>query len=333
MDRTLYSSAETINMTTERKDLLLIDANSLVHRCFHALPPLTTSSGEPAQALYGMASIFLRMWKNERPAYAAALFDRPEPTFRKERYPEYKATRPPAPDELIAQLITAHDLFPAFGIQTFELPGYEADDLIATFAERFGGTPGLRVVILTGDTDTLQLVQDDHVVVRAFRTGLSDTVIYNDQAVRERYGLAPEQLPDYKALVGDTSDNVKGVPGIGPKTARELLVRFKTLDGVFRRMPTEDPKRAARFAQFEEHAKEARELIILERKVPVKAVQLANLAIPGGEDGMRNYLETRGFTSLVKRMDGPPGQSETAKTTSAKGKTRKPAPKPQGALF
>ncbi len=316
-------------MTTERKDLLLIDANSLVHRCFHALPPLTTSAGEPAQALYGMASIFLRMWRDERPAYAAALFDRPEPTFRKERYPEYKATRPPAPNELIAQLIAAHDLFPAFGIRTFELPGYEADDLIATLAERFGSEPELRVVILTGDTDTLQLVQDDRVVVRAFRTGLSDTVIYDDRAVRERYGLAPEQLPDYKALVGDTSDNVKGVPGIGPKTARELLVRFKTLDEIFRRMPKEDPKRAVRFAQFEAHAKEARGLVILERKAPIDMVRLADLSVPSGEATMRNYLEKQGFTSLIKRMDGPPGRPEAA----AKGKAKKPAPKPQGALF
>jgi DNA polymerase-1 len=316
-------------MTAERKDLILIDANSLVHRCFHALPPLTTSSGEPAQALYGMASIFLRMWKNERPAYAAALFDRPEPTLRKKRYPEYKATRPPTADELVAQLIAAHDLFPAFGIKTFEAPGYEADDLIATLAERFGGTKNVRVVILTGDTDTLQLVDDDRVVVRAFRTGLSDTVIYDDKAVRERYGLAPEQLPDYKALVGDTSDNIRGVPGIGPKTARELLTRFKTLDETFQRMPKEDAKRAARFMQFREQANEARELVLLERHAPLGPVELAELAVPEGDAGAIAYLERQGFTSLIRRLMEPQGKS----AGWANRTKQKPDARPQGALF
>src|SRR3989344_2748923 len=136
------------------RTLLLIDANSLIHRSFHALPPLTNRRGEPVQALYGISSILLRLWREARPDYAAALFDRPEPTFRKKEYAEYKAQRPAAPDELISQIIEAHNLFPAFGIKTFEKAGFEADDLIATLAEKFRYDPDARVVILTGDRDT-----------------------------------------------------------------------------------------------------------------------------------------------------------------------------------
>lgn len=314
------------------KDLLLIDANSLIHRCYHALPPLTTKDGKPAQALYGMASIFLRMWKSERPAYAAALFDRPEPTLRKKRYPEYKATRPPAPDDLIEQIISAHDLFPIFGIRTFERAGYEADDLIATFAETFGKTSGVRVVILTGDTDTLQLVRGERVVVRAFRTGLSDTMIYDDKAVHERYRLAPEQLIDYKALVGDTSDNIKGVPGIGPKTAQALLERFGTLENMFKRIEKEDPKRAARFVGFRAHAEEARSLVLLDRHVPVETPALNELGVDDSDARLRAYLEERGFASLLKRLDSP---EPTKKSPAAGGKKAKTSPptKPQGTMF
>ena len=119
------------------KQLLLIDANSIIHRSFHALPPFTGPEDQPTGALYGIASILLRLWKDDRPDYVAALFDRPEPTFRDKIYAEYKAQRPPAASELISQIIEAHNLFQAFGVKTFEKPGYEADDLIATFAEKF----------------------------------------------------------------------------------------------------------------------------------------------------------------------------------------------------
>jgi DNA polymerase I len=121
------------------KTLLLIDANSLIHRAFHALPPLTARDKRPTGALYGVASVLIKIWREEKPDYAAALFDRPEPTFRKIEYKEYKAQRPPTADELISQIVEAHKLFPKFGIKVFEKAGYEADDLIATFATKFGG--------------------------------------------------------------------------------------------------------------------------------------------------------------------------------------------------
>ena len=156
------------------KKLLLIDANSIIHRSFHAIPPFTAPDGRPSGAIYGIASILLKLWREEKPDYAAALFDRPEPTFRDEKYAEYKAQRPPAADELISQIIEAHNLFQAFGIKTFEKARYEADDLIATLAIKFKDIPDLQVVILTGDRDTLQLVEGDKLVVKTPGRGPRD---------------------------------------------------------------------------------------------------------------------------------------------------------------
>ena len=185
---------------------------------------------------YGLASILLKLWRDDRPDYAAALFDRPEPTFRDKQYAEYKAQRPPTADELILQLKEAHHFFGAFGIRTFECAGYEADDLIATLAEKFKTLPDVQVVILTGDRDTLQMVEGDKLVVQTFNKGVSDTTIYNEAAVIEKYGIAPKQMVDYKALVGDSSDNIKGVPGVGPKTALELIKKFGTVKEMYKQL-------------------------------------------------------------------------------------------------
>lgn len=308
------------------KTLLLIDANSIIHRSFHALPPFTVPSsaaakggepGRPSGALYGLASILLKLWREERPDYAAALFDRPEPTFREKKYAEYKAQRPAAPNELISQIIEAHSLFAAFGIKTFEAPGYEADDLIATLAEKFRGADGLRIVILTGDRDTLQLVEDDKVVVRMFKTGVSDTVVYNREAVAEKYGLEPSQLTDYKALVGDPSDNIKGVPGVGPKTATEALNRFGSLENIYKNLH-EDEKIAKRFGPFRKEAELARELVALDRQAPLQLNGLEELraAAAGEQDAaIAGYFRKFGFETLWKRLSG---ETEVNEKKSAK---------------
>ncbi len=324
------------------KTLLLIDANSLIHRSFHALPPLTAKDGKPVQAIYGISSILLRLWRDGRPAegearptgearfggrpeYAAALFDRPEPTFRKKKYAEYKAQRPAAPDELISQIIEAHNLFPAFGIKTFERPGFEADDLIATFAEKFRTEPDIRVVILTGDRDTLQLVQGEKVVVRTFKTGVSETVTYDEKAVIEKYGLLPNQLIDYKALVGDPSDNIKGVPGIGPKTATEILKKFGTLDAVYNNLAG-DPKLEARLGPFRKEAELSKELVILERHVPVEVGGVEELRVEDGGDAIKAYFEKLGFRKLIERLEkgDEPTATEGAKKEASKKKPQKP---------
>lgn len=317
------------------KTLLLIDANSLIHRCFHALPPLTAPDGRATQALYGVSNILLRILKEDKPDYAAALFDRPEPTFRKERFKEYKAQRPKAPDNLVEQIIAARDLFPKFGIKTFEIPGYEADDLIATLAQKFKSEPGVRVMILTGDLDTLQMVEGEKLVVKTFRRGVSDTFIYDEAAVKARYDLEPKQLTDYKALIGDASDNIKGVPGIGPKTASELLKKYRTLDNIYRNLD-KDPKAAKKLEGTKEQADFARSLVVLEMKAPVKVGNLDELVVERDGEQLANYFRDLGFESLVKRINGGaelPGQIANRKPPAvAKAVADKPASK-QGLMF
>ena len=304
------------------KKLLLIDANSIIHRSFHALPPFTTPEGKPSGAIYGLASILLKLWREERPDYAAALFDRPEPTFRDEKYAEYKAQRPPTADELISQLIEAHKLFNAFGIMTFEKAGYEADDLIATLAEQFKTLPDVRVVILTGDRDTLQMVEGDKLVVQTFNKGVSDTTVYNEAAVVEKYGLAPNQLVEYKALVGDSSDNIKGVPGVGPKTALELIKRFGTVKEMYKQLDDAAAdgdglvKLREKFGPFRKEAELSEMLVTLERHAPIGMPLIEDLVPAEGTGTAAAYFEKMGFSTLLKRLLFP----TTEEKPSAKSK-------------
>ncbi len=283
------------------KKLLLVDANSVIHRSFHALPPFTAPDGSPTGAIYGVASILLKLWREDRPDYAAALFDRPEPTFRDKKYAAYKAQRPPAPDILIAQLIEMHNLFRAFGVATFEKAGFEADDLIATLATKFKDEKDLRVVILTGDRDTLQLVEGDKVVVQTFNKGVSDTTIYDEKTVMEKYGLPPRAIIDYKALAGDASDNIKGVPGVGPKTATELLKKFGSIENIYKNLGS-DPKLEKKLGPFRKEADLSRELVVLEKNVPMGDVALSTLAPDYDESVITAYFEKKGFTTLMKRF-------------------------------
>jgi DNA polymerase-1 len=301
------------------RTLLLIDANSLIHRAYHALPPLTASDGSPAGALYGLARMLTKIMREEHPEYVAACFDRPEPTFRKEEYEEYKAHRPETDEELVAQLIAAHELFDAVGIRVFDRPGFEADDCIATLAHRFGGTEDLRTVILTGDRDTLQLVRGDRVVVRAPKKGISDTITYDEDKVREEYGLAPAQMIDYKALAGDPSDNIKGVPGVGPKTAKALLSKYPSVEEVLAH--PEDPA-TAKVAGQKEAALQAKRLVILRNDAPLEAGSLEDLSVREDDLAREVYFSKLGFKSLsTGGGNGNSGSDEP-----------KPAA-PQGSMF
>ena len=294
------------------RKLLLIDANSVIHRSFHALPPFTAPDGSPTGAVYGVASILLKLWREDRPDYAAALFDRPEPTFRDKKYAEYKAQRPAAPDILVSQIIEMHNLFRAFGIATFEKPGFEADDLIATLAMRFKNENDIKVVILTGDRDTLQLVEDEKIVVQTFNKGVSDTTIYDEKAVMEKYGLPPKAIVDYKALAGDSSDNIKGVPGIGPKTATELLKKFGSIENIYENLES-DPKIEKKFAPFRKEAELSKELVTLEKNVPLGDIELSALAPEYDEPAIVAYFDKKGFATLVKRLNGSEKNNKPAK--------------------
>lgn len=297
------------------KTLLLIDANSIIHRAFHALPPFTGPDGRPTGALYGISAMLLNIWRDSRPEYVAALFDRPEPTFRDEKYAEYKGKRPPTADELVSQIIEARTLFESFGVKVFEKAGFEADDLIATLAEKFRHEKDLQVVVLTGDRDTLQLVEGDKVVVKLFNKGVSDTTIYDEKAVEMKYGLKPNQLIDYKALVGDNSDNIKGVPGIGPKTATELIQKYGTLEKVFEALPGNE-KLEKRLGPFRKEAELSKWLVILERNVPIdtdRALELGDLALVKNDAPIAAYFKTLGSATLLKRLQSADEEQPAAK--------------------
>jgi len=191
------------------KRLVLIDANALIHRGFHAIPPLTTKKGELVNAVYGFTSILLRVLKELKPDYIVTAFDLPKPTFRHLEYKEYKATRPKTPDGLCQQFPKVKKVVQAFDIPIFEKEGFEADDVIGTITKKTG--KDIEDIVVTGDLDTLQLV-DANTKVYTLKRGMTDTVIYDEKAVWERYGLKPEQLLDFKGLRGDPSDNIPGVP-------------------------------------------------------------------------------------------------------------------------
>ncbi len=216
------------------KKLVLIDSNALVHRAFHALPPtLNSATGVPTNAIFGFMAVMIRMIKDLKPDYIVATFDLPGATFRHEEFAEYKSHRVKAPDELYLQIPYIKEILVKFGIPIFEKAGFEADDLIGVLAEQAKTVKDLQVVIMTGDLDTLQLVQDDKVVVFTLRKGVTDTMTYNEKEVVARYGLNPNQLIDYKGLKGDPSDNIPGVPGIGDKTASALIQHFGSLEKLY----------------------------------------------------------------------------------------------------
>lgn len=218
--------------TKQPEKLVLIDGNAIVHRAFHALPPLSAPGGKIVNAVFGFSSILLKMIKELKPTYIIATFDLAGPTFRHEKYEEYKAKRVKAPQELYDQIPMVQRVLDAIGIPVFTKQGFEADDIIGTLAHKAKKEKDLCIYIATGDMDTLQLV-DDTVFVFTLRKGFNDTIVYDKKAVEERYGLRPDQLVDYRGLKGDPSDNIPGVPGVGEKTASTLIKEYGSLENLY----------------------------------------------------------------------------------------------------
>ncbi len=217
-----------------KKRLLIIDSNALLHRAFHALPPLTTKKGEQTGALYGFLSTLFKAIKDLNPDYLMACFDTPAPTFRHQKFEEYKAQRPETPLEMKPQIAKAKEILSELEIPVFSREGFEADDLIATIVRRFSQKLKTgEIYIITGDLDNLQLVNENTKVYTLGR-GIKETVIYDTEKVVSRFGILPEQIVDFKALVGDPSDNIPGALGIGKKTAAELLKKFGSIENIYR---------------------------------------------------------------------------------------------------
>ena len=258
--------------------LVLLDAHAIIHRAYHALPDFTGPSGEPTGALYGLASMLLRIAKDLRPDYLAACYDLPKPTIRHEAYEGYKATRVKIEDALAAQLTSSRRIFEAFSIPVYEREGFEADDLLGTIAKKLVKDPHLDIVIASGDMDTLQLVDDARVRVYTLKKGLNETVTYDAAAVEERYGFPPEFIPDWKGLRGDPSDNIKGIPGVGEKTATELVTGFGHIEDMYKKLKKDEsafvkkgvkPRMIALLKEHEEDAVFSKMLATIRTDAPI----------------------------------------------------------------
>lgn len=298
------------------KNLILIDAHALIHRCFHALPNLTTPQGEPIGAVYGTAVILLKIIKELKPNYLIACFDLAEPTFRHEKFLEYKAQRPKTPEELSSQFSKVKKLLEVLGIKYLEMPGFEADDLIGSLVEKFKKEE-LKIIIVTGDLDTLQLVENEKVVVYTMKKGIQETIIYDEKAIKERFHLSPSQLIDFKALKGDPSDNIPGIKGIGEKSAIELLKLFGNLENLYQSIEKKDPsfnslikkikpKILKALQEQKEQAFFSKYLATLRRDIPLdlelKDIEFSGLA---KEKVIPLFQEWR-FESLLSRLGEKP---------------------------
>lgn len=256
-------------MTGQRK-LVLIDGYSLLHRAFFALPMLTTSSGEPTNAVYGFATMLVRLLEEEHPDFVVVAQDMAGPTFRHRQFEAYKAQRPSMPDPLRPQVVRFEQLVRAFRIPIYGVEGYEADDVIGTLARQaLEADPDLSVLIVTGDRDVLQLV-DERVTALITRKGIREVERFTPEHVQEVFGVTARQFVDLKGLVGDPSDNIPGVPGIGEKTATELLKRYPDLDAILAHLDELPPRVAQALEQFGEQARLSRHLATIVTTVPVR---------------------------------------------------------------
>ena len=277
--------------------LVLIDGNAIMHRAFHALPALTTRSGEPINAVYGLVSMLLKVIDDLKPTHLAVCFDEKAPTFRHKAYPDYQIQRPHMADELSGQFEKAKSVLSAMAIPFYSQPGYEADDLLGTIAKQAADN----VVIVTGDRDILQLVSD-RVKLYMPVAGLSNAKLMGVEETKEKLGVEPCRIVDYKALVGDPSDNYPGVPGIGPKTAIILLSKFKNLNSIYKNLD-EIPKSVAdKLKRDKKSAYLSQKLARIVTNVPIKAELEKAAKWQVNSKKLLGLFEEFGFKTLTKRV-------------------------------
>jgi DNA polymerase-1 len=287
-------------MGEEAKKLIVVDGYSLLYRAFFGSRYLSTSDGRPTNALFGFTNMLFRLIEEQRPDCVVVALDAPGGTFRHEAYEGYKATRPETPNELAVQTREARRLIAALGIPSIELPGYEADDVVGTIS-REAEANGYRTFIVTGDLDSLQLV-DEWVTVVTTRMGVTDVVHYTPAAVRERYGFGPEYVADYKALVGDKSDNIPGVPGIGDKSATLLIQRFGPVESIIERLPEVEDKFRKKIEPHVEQLKQSKWLATIQRNAPI-AFDFEPYRLTAEQmEEARAMLESFEFRSAVRRI-------------------------------
>ncbi|HLX40628.1 MAG TPA: DNA polymerase I, partial [Ktedonobacteraceae bacterium] len=331
----MIEEKELTTQTTQNKRqvLMIIDGNAMIHRAFHAIPEdLTTKSGEPVNATYGFTTMLLKALGDIQPDYIAMTFDRPSPTFRHLQYVQYKAHRPTLPDNMRPQFGRIRQVVQAFGIPIYEKDGFEADDVIGTLSVQ-AVQQGIDAVIVTGDMDTLQLV-NKHVMVMAAKRGITDVTEYDVPAVEARYGLPPKKLPDFKGLVGDKSDNIPGVPGIGEKTATKLISQYGDLEGILAHVDELTPKEQRLLHDMADQARESKFLATIVLDVPV---QLDLEACRKGQihrDDLLAIFRELEFRTLVDKIPGSSGSPSSAVSPTSSDNNEAPqteAPRPKRA--
>lgn len=291
---------------------MLVDGNSLTYRAFFALPTdMATASGQVTNAVFGFTSMLINLWRDHEPDQIAVAFDRPEPTFRHQRVDTYKANRHAAPDILRQQMGLVREVIEALALPTLEAPGYEADDIIATLATE-GRDAGHDVIIVTGDRDAYQLVEDPHVKVLYNKRGVSEYALYNEAGIAERTGVAPARYVEYAALRGDPSDNLPGVGGVGDKTAAKLINEHGGLDGIFSNLDSLTPKLRQNLGEAEDQVRTNAEVMTLVRDVPLGA-SLADLAVGDiDREAVRKLFDFLEFRSLHDRLAEVLGDAASA---------------------
>ena len=254
------------------KKLLIIDSNSILNRAFYGIGYLSSKDGTPTNAVYGFLNILMKLAESEKPDCICAAFDLKAPTFRHKMYSEYKAQRKPTPEGLLKQMPIAKEVLEAMNIKILQLEGYEADDIIGTVS-RICEESGTECMIATGDKDDLQLASGKtKVILTVTRSGVNETTVYDAAAVTERYHVTPEEFVDVKALMGDTSDNIPGVKGVGEKTAMSLIEKYKSIEYIYDNIDEIDVKGAMleKLKNGKESAFLSKKLATIDKNVPIK---------------------------------------------------------------
>ncbi len=281
------------------KKLILLDGHAILHRAFHALPPMTNKSGVQTNAVYGFTTMLLQILDSQKPDFLAVAFDLPAPTFRQQLYTQYQAKRPEMVGNLVEQIPLVHELLDHLKISYFEVAGFEADDVIGSLAKQASG----ETVIVTGDRDMLQLI-NDHTKVCVPVKGLAQTKTYDADTVVNEFGVAPTQWVDVKALKGDASDNYPGVRGIGPKTAQDLIAKYGTLEEVYKNLRKLNPKAAKKLAEGVESAGMSKKLATIVTDVPVHLdLSKADALKIDWESGVKFMREKFGFKSIPEKIE------------------------------
>ncbi|MDO8552509.1 MAG: DNA polymerase [bacterium] len=319
-------------MTSHKKTkrLVILDTHAIVHRAYHAIPDLSSSKGEPTGALYGLTAMILKTIADLKPDYIIAARDRAEKTHRHEIFEAYKGTRAKVEDALVAQLKRTGEVFDAFGIPTLDVAGFEADDIIGTVAEQVAKRKDLQTVILTGDMDMLQLIEDGRVTVYRLLTGISNMKFYDEAAVKERYGFGPENVTDFKGISGDVSDNIKGVPGVGEGGASKLIQTFGGLDEIYKAIRKDGVESVAkkagiqkRYVQLvadnEEAARFSKGLATIRRDAPITFTEPDHpWRIEDHAPGILSLCDELEFHSLKKRVPALPAEASAKAGVSEK---------------